>query len=142
MAPNMIPSEISVILVANVTNIEGEEDGTVQSTMRGRREELKVLFVSLELKLRRVREKSASLATAVSVYNVQLTTLVKKLNEAEVIEVALMQELNMLREDVERQEFESMLVQHTTEGALDSTVRQADTYSRYVKQLLEVLQLH
>lgn len=55
---------------ATVTTSERDGKSTVEGTLGAQRDEFSVLFVSLDLELCTVREKNASLASAVDEYKV------------------------------------------------------------------------
>lgn len=69
---------------------EGEGEGMVGGASRERREECSVLSVSLEMALRRVLDKNASLTAAVSEYKMRVKNSEKKADEEEQNGLALL----------------------------------------------------
>lgn len=64
-----------------MTTTKNESVGTVGSTSGGRRGDCRVLFLSLEVSLRLVREESAPLATAKDEYKMQVRNSMKRIEK-------------------------------------------------------------
>lgn len=74
-----------------------------------------MLTASWKLELRRVREKNATLDTAVNEYEVREESLQKKVDKGKRNEAALFRELKCASQDVEWLEREKKLLRQTTE---------------------------
>lgn len=78
MVRNLLLSQYNEILPAIDTTTEGEEDGTVQSTLEAHRTECQLLSVGLSQELRTVCEEIALLAAAVIEYKLRVKTWRKR----------------------------------------------------------------
>lgn len=66
-----------------------EREGTVEGTLRGRRDECGVLTVSLDRELKRVHKENASLAPSALRYEMRPRDLEKKVEEGDLHGIAL-----------------------------------------------------
>lgn len=100
-------------------------------------EESSTRIVSAEDELRRARLKNESLTTTLNEFKVRVRNLKKNLEEEELNEMAVLQELQRVKQDTELLKCENKLLRQTNEGVLDDTLREGSCSMSFADQVVK-----